>query len=418
MSNSDWEVVNLNNKSPNISKNISEWELNTPSNNVNNESLWASLGSAIPRIGSDVGQGLYGAYKAIPEYYKKGKSELSGLPNTLMQHPGHVGSQLLAGSQEAVNSIAQLPLNISKYLGSQRLHLLPNSIENAMTKITPQDTTQAINELFGEPKYPGEAALRGTVRNIPAFSGGMEVANVLKPITNKSIVKAIQKPHDILEKDAAEGFKEVSKEVKNRQIPSFPVSGNFIDNLRDYFPKTDQAQKLLDDAKIGDYDSLRKVQSELFTRGKKNLQSDLETDRIRGEEMFDKRNIINKGMSDHLNNSGHPDLANILQKSRNDYRALQETYYNRNMNKSIQKLVDKDIRKVPKNLTSILKEDSIPMKKFLDFHPGLEMQLKKYLIQKSISSKAKKYGGWGLSGLAAGEGFKASYDKYKEGEYK
>jgi hypothetical protein len=292
-------------------------------------------------------------------------------------------------------------------------------VENALSKITPQDTTQAIHELFGEPKYPGEAMLRGAVGDIPAFGGSMEIANILKPVTKKSIVKTIQKPHDILEKDAAEGFQQVSKEVKNRQVPSFPVSGNFIDNLSGYFPKTDQAENLLKKAKSGNYDSLRKIQSELFTRGKKNLQSDLETDRIRGEEMLDKRNIINKGMSEHLNNSGHPDLANTLKKSMNDYRTLQDIYYNRDMNKSIQKLVDKNTRKVPNNLTSLLKEDSIPMNKFMEFHPGLQQQLKKHLMYKSISSKASKYIGIpAIAGLAAGEGFKAGYDKYKEGEYK
>lgn len=237
-------------------------------------------------------------------------------------------------------------------------------------------------------------ALAKNILGVAASGGGSEqlLKYISNPITKKSMIKNILTKHDALEKEATEGFEKVSGEVKKREVPKIEISENFVDNLNHYFPDTKQTEELLGKAKLGDYDSLRKIQSELYKRGKKNLQSDFETDRMRGEEMLDRRDIINKGISDHLNMTGNVDLANILNKSRSDFRTLQEIYYNPNMSNSIKKLVNIDTRKIPKNLHSLLKEESIPMKNFLDFHPGLESQAKKYAIQKAISSKVLKYG--------------------------
>ena len=180
-----------------------------------------------------------------------------------------------------------------------------------------------------------------------------------------------------------------------------------IDDIRDYFPNTKANNKLLENAETGDYDSLRKLQSDLYTRGKKNLQSDLQADRDRGEEMLDKRNDINQAISAHLKNTGNEDLGNILDSSIKDWRTLQDVYYNKNMNNAIKKLVNPDIRKIPNNLPNILKEKSIPMQKFKDFHPGLEGAVKKYMLQKTLGSKGLQYG------LPAGIGGATVYELMK-----
>ena len=180
-----------------------------------------------------------------------------------------------------------------------------------------------------------------------------------------------------------------------------------IDDIRDYFPNTKANNKLLENAETGDYDSLRKLQSDLYTRGKKNLQSDLQADRDRGEEMLDKRNDINQAISTHLKNTGNEDLGKILDSSIKDWRTLQDVYYNKNMNNAIKKLVNPDIRKIPNNLPNILKEKSIPMQKFKDFHPGLESAIKKYILQKTLSSKGLQYG------LPAGIGGATVYELMK-----
>jgi hypothetical protein len=235
-----------------------------------------------------------------------------------------------------------------------------------------------------------DAALGGLFRAIPA----------LAPVTKKSIINNIWKTHDALENRAAAGFKQVSKEATNRGIDKVPMEKqNFnIEDLKEYFPNTKASAQLLSNAQTGDYNALRKVQSDLYTRGKKNLQSDFEAERDRGEEMLDRRNDVNQGISEHLKNTGNSDLSDILDSSRKDWKTLQDVYYNRNLSNSVAKLVDEDIRKVPKNLTDILQEDSKPMQKFRNFHPGLENAVKKHLLQK----KAITGLGWGSAGLYGG----------------
>jgi hypothetical protein len=365
------------------------------------EGLGTSAAMAIPRILTDLGKGVYHAAQSIPSYWEKAKTEVPGLLNpngVLRQHPLHALGQGFAGVNEAINSLAQAPLALSRY-GTERLNLVPQGVTNALQKITPEDTTQAINQLFGEPKYPGEAALRGGFRNIPALYGAGKLATAIKPsallTTKKNIKNSLLKPHDALESRANNAFKEVSNQVNSRGINQLPIedmsSVNF-ENMRSYFPATRQYDKLLTGAEYGDYNSLRKLQSDLYSKGKQNLGSNLEVDRMKGAEMLERRNDINEAISNHLIKTGNTDLADILQGARNDWRTLQNTYYNENMNNALVNMFNKQYRKVPNNLVDILGEESIPMKNLLDFHPGLETKVNRYKVGQNIRGKAVKYG--------------------------
>jgi hypothetical protein len=246
------------------------------------------------------------------------------------------------------------------------------------------------------------------------IAGLLHIAPGLLPMTKNSLISKILTPHDTLENRAQEGFEKVSQEVQNRGINKIPINTenntSLIEGLNDYFPNTKASKKLLENASSGDYDSLRQLQSDLYTRGKKSLQSDLQAERNQGEEMLDKRNDINQAISDHLKNTGNEDLGNILDSSISDWKKLQDVYYNKNINNSIKKLVNPDIRKIPNNLPKILKEKSIPMQNFKDFHPGLENAVKKYMFQKTLGSKALQYG------LPAGIGGATVYELMKQRE--
>jgi hypothetical protein len=411
---SDWEIVGngaIAQSSP--AQSGSDWEIvnNAPSSNQQmpgQESIGKSLIYAIPRIGEDIAKGAYQFAKNIPNYYGSAKTEIPGLINVSYQHPLHTLSQAVAGSQEAINQLAQLPLNISQY-GQQRLGLVPQGVVNAISAITPQDTTQAINQLFGKPQYPGETLVRGIARNIPTIAGATSIIKPLLSSTKNAIKNTIIDTHDALENEAAQGFKTVSDEVNKRGISQVSINNQLLQGLSDYFPKTKQSAQLINDANTGDYNALRKIQSQLYTKGKQNLGSSLETDRMRGAEMFEKRDDINQAISDHLQNTGNNDLVGILNKARNDYRTLQNIYYNPNMNNAIVNMVNKNYRKIPNNLTNVLQEQSVPMQALRDFHPGLENALSKYQMQQNISSKIKKYAlpvALGAVGAAGYEGAK------------
>lgn len=360
------------------------------------ESFGTAASLAPGRIGQDLYNTVYGAIQQIPGMYESAKTEIPGFLNPLNSHPIHRGLQALAGANEAVNNLAQAPLNLSRY-GSERLHLLPQGITNAISKITPEDTSQAINQLFGEPKYAGESLMRGAARNLPGLIPLTKAGSLLNKsgafATKKAIKNNLLNKHDELENRASDAFKLVSDEVNDRGINKIHgIHENQINDLKQYFPVTRASVNLINDAKSGDYNALRKVQTDLYSRAKKNLGSDFESDRLKGAEMLEKRNDINDMISNHLKNTGNHDLNELLNLARNDWSTLQNTYYNENMSNSLINMFNKKFRKTPKNLINLLSEESLPIKNLLDFHPGLDKKLGGYKVQQNVLKILKNYG--------------------------
>lgn len=396
---SDWEIYSsdIGDNKKSSAQTSSDWE--TLSASETKPSFGQALAEAPGKIGQDIYEGITNFAGKIPKYYESAKTEVPGLfgiTGGVRQHPLHALSQGLAGTQEAINMLAQAPLSLAQY-GSNRLNLLPESVTNAISKITPEDTSSAINQIFGEPKYQGETLLRGTARNIPQIAGGAKLISALKPsgllATKKSIKNTILNTHDTLENKATNTFKDVSNQVNLRKINQIPTNlTNNIDfqGIRSYFPATKKYEKILTGAEFGDYNSLRKLQSDLYSEGKKNLGSDLAADRMKGAEMLERRDEINSAIQNHLEKTGNSDLSAKLQSARNDWRTLQNIYYNENMNNAIVNMVNKDYRKIPKNLVEVLGEESNPMQALKDFHDGLENALKKYQTRGNVFSTMRK----------------------------
>lgn len=228
--------------------------------------------------------------------------------------------------------------------------------------------------------------------------------------TKKVIKNNLLKEHDLLENRASQAFENVSKEVNKRGISKIPESSfpkKLFNDMKQYFPNTRASSDLLEKAKSGDYSAIRKLQTDLYTRGKKNISAELEADRLKGEEMLEKRNDINELISNHLKNTGHHDLDKILSGARKDWSTLQNTYYNENIGNPLKKMFDKDIRKVPNNLIKLLGQESIPMNNLLKAHPGLKEKIAGHTIGKNVLKKGAKYGvpaGVGLLGYEYGKG--------------
>jgi hypothetical protein len=279
---------------------------------------------------------------------------------------------------------------------------LPKSPTFDLAPHNMNSTAGEIASMFAAP----EAAFGAVSKGIGAG------ANALKKISNpknlfatkNSIKDFMLNRHDMLEDKASKAFKQVSSEVNSRGINKLPVvkkataggdnplSASFFNSMKQYMPNTRQSSELLKNASTGDYNAVRKLQSDLYTNAKKNLGSGLEADRLKGAEMMEKRNDINQAISNHLKKTGNHDLDKILSEARNDWSTLQKKYYNENMNNSLVNMFNKDFRKVPKNLVDILGEESIPMKELLEFHPGLEEKLVGNKLGAGIMNKGKKYG--------------------------
>jgi hypothetical protein len=391
---SDWELVTEDNTPSSNGKisNFGDWELVTEQNEPLNkgESFGKSAALAIPRIGEDIFKSLYHGIQNIPNYYEAAKTEYPGFYSTLYQHPQHALQQGAAGLAELGHGLLNLPHGLAEY-GANRLNLLPQSVpENIPYQ---KDISSQLNQAFDSPKYPGEALIRGMGRNALNIAGGIGGISALKIPTRAGIKNSLLNPHDALENKAVQGFNTVSNEINKRNISNVPLWNQDINmgEIRSYFPKTRQYDELFSKAHEGDYNALRKIQTDLYTSGKKNLGSSLEADRMKGAEMFEKREDINNAISNHLQNTGNHDLNDILNAARNDFHTLQKIYYNKNMNPAIINMVDKNYRKIPKNFINVLQEESKPMQALRDFHPGLESALKKHIFYKNALGKIGKY---------------------------
>lgn len=272
------------------------------------ESLGTSLGYAIPRILNDAGQGIYHAAQSIPNYWEKSKTEVPALLNPYSQwreHPLHVAGQGLAGINEAINAVAQFPLNVAKY-GSNRLNLLPQSVTNALQKITPEDTTQAINQLFDQPQYAGEAALRGTTRNILPIAGITKLAQAAPNLTKRGATRTLNKARKL---------------AADREIGTLNVNPELIEDARQFLPNTLPHRNALEAAQYGDYDNLFRLQSDVGKNAGDYAKSFFSAaERSHGRAGLEARNRLLDAIHENLQSQGHNDISSLLRQGQNDYR--------------------------------------------------------------------------------------------------
>jgi len=206
----------LDKKTPSNENKLISWynsKINNESNNEpNNESLATSIGMAPLRIGKSLGETAINAVNHIPEYYEKGKSELSGLPQTVKEHPVHFTAQMLGGgtsdllkgifdtihgAREYTANTLHLP-TISTSLAFKIAGLKPTKrFEEALSSA---DNSKAISEgiekltdkAIGKPKYPGESLARGLVANIPGEIGAFNAVKSLATLPGKTVSKFME----------------------------------------------------------------------------------------------------------------------------------------------------------------------------------------------------------------------------------
>ena len=159
------------------------------------ENLIKSVIFAPFRVGGDLATAGWHGLQKIPKLYEASKTEVPGLYDLAKNHKAHAAIQGLAGSQEMINNLNHIPVNLAEY-ANKRLHLWPKEIANFLKNITP-DTTQAINELFDKPQYPGEKLLRGTVRNLPAIIPAGKALGSLRKLTPSNALRGNLTPEEL-----------------------------------------------------------------------------------------------------------------------------------------------------------------------------------------------------------------------------
>lgn len=218
-------------------------------------------------------------------------------------------------------------------------------------------------------------------------------SNLIETIFTKKdpekMIGAVQKGHDILDKEASTLYKTVGEEVNKRGINNVSIQPSVIDDAAEFFPKSKANKDLIEKARMGDYEAIRKLQSDLGKRGREHLESKYGADRDRGELMLDARKNINDLTAKHFEDLGHSDLSQMLTKANEKYRTLKDTYYSI---PAIAKMVSHKTRKIPKNPLNVFSEQSNQMEKLNMAHPEIQEQVNLAKSKEILGNLLKKTG--------------------------
>lgn len=362
---SDWEVVSVNKKKPKES----EWEVAKEETPDMESKGFGGIASDAYNKTIDAAMNLPGQLLNLPgEIYGAGKQVLTQ-PKRAMQNIG-------AGFGELGHGILSAPGNIRDYLEKKDIvsHNAPSL--RLPESVLPKEYNYA-EALGAEGEQSGDSLLRG----IPK-AAALSPLSELVPIAGKAISKGvskikpespyhfIQKAYDVKEKGLSDIFSNVSKEANQANI-KIDLPRNLINEIKKSGPKTDKFNTFVDKSKSGDYDSLRKLQSELFTRGKSYSRSQLASENDFGAHLFEQRAKLNDAIIKSLEKSGRKDLAEKLTEAKHGWKNLEDLYHS---NPTISKLVG-DEREVPFTFTPLRKESKY-MKKLKEEHPEIQKKLK------------------------------------------
>lgn len=213
------------------------------------------------------------------------------------------------------------------------------------------------------------------------------VKSFSKKVNAKKVAEKIQTAHDIKKYNSEKLFNKVSREAEQRGINKVNVDNKLFDEAEEYLAKTKANNELIEKARTGDYKSVRKLQSDLRLKGEKAKQSDSIADNDLGEQMLELKNEINRSVESHFRNTGNNDLADTLNEAIASYRDLKKTYYSHNR---IAKMVDPQVRLIPKNALSMLSEESVQMNRLRKAHPEIIEELQLAKTKEEVSNMIKK----------------------------
>lgn len=324
------------------------------------------------------------------------------IPFGLNVTSGLLSAGAKGAEKNALQNLPQMMTGQQPTFATNAANQIGSAIPSLMTgaeSIPGQSLVAGIMGAAGAP--PGQRMHEASINALTALGIGKVLPLVNTLLGNsgvKETANAIQANHDAMMQQAQNAFQTVSKGVNDRGITQVPFDKSIIKQARDYFPQTTAARNLLNDAKSGDYNSLRDLQSEMWQRGTASKGSDLISEQNKGEELLDLRDKLNQSISDHLINTGNEDLNNVLNHGRNTYYNLQKTFYS---HPTISKLVDEDVRKVPKNLMTVIQEDSKPMNAFRQANPQVQENINTLHARNALASLGK---GLGIGGGALAGG--------------
>lgn len=329
----------------------------------------------------------------IGEYFKQ-DPKFTEMPvnqtNPFLQKTAQLGGELIGGGM-AFNPLFKEAQSLTK-LAPQAPKLLQNIIAGGASGYAGSPDHREIGAAIGAGLPIADKILEKTM-TLPKM-----IQTLYKQQSPEKAVSAAQGRHDLWHEQANKLYGEVEQGIEKNNITNIPIEKSIMEELPDYFPKSRKYQKLIHNAKNGDYNSVHELQSDLYKLGKKAASSDDFATANQGEEMLDLRDRINEGMEKHLRENGYHEIADMLNLARDKFRKLKQTYYS---NPTIAKMVQPGLRKVPKNPLSTFNEDSEPMKRFIEEHPEIKAEIELSKNKELIQKKLKNYGISGVLGTGS-----------------
>ena len=339
---------------------------------------------------------LLGAALSAKDFAEDIPNKMEKLGGNILENPvsGTVRpfGQLAAEVGDIGKGIINAPYSLNQYLA--RKHLLPQVLGKLGKLIPHLPEDMGVESALGlEPdKEKGDDLIRAIPDIASTVIGGKPLVSQTKrafkaPDLQQAIRDTQAKVRSV-DKNLGKAFDTVESEIDKRGVGKIPVSKDVISQAESLLEKTPEAKDLIARAKTGDFKALRELQADLREIGESALSNKLTTERKVGKEALSTRKQINESIENHLNDTGHKDLAQLLQESKEGYANLQNTYFS---NAALTKVFGKS-QKVPKNPITLLSEESTEMNRFMKAHPELKDALGKALKHENRKKLRKDLG--------------------------
>ncbi len=356
---------------------------------------------------SGVGADLLSAALSAKDFAQDIPNKLEKSGKYIEENPGgsilHNAGQMLAETGDIGKGFINAPYNLNQYLA--RKHLLPQVLGKLGKLIPHLPEDMGIEKGLGleADKDKGDEIFRAIPDLAAAAFGGKkgfgEAKKVLKAPDLHQTIRDTQSKVNAATDASGKIFDTVEKEVGARGVSEIPIGEEVLKNAETYLANTPANKALIERAKTGDYQALRDLQADLRVKGEKALSSQLAAENKMGEEILSTRDQINKSIQQHLEDTGHKDLADQLNQARKDYGEIKQTYFS---TPALAKVFGKSQR-VPKNPMTLLTEESTEMNKFMSAHPEVKAALSKALKHgKRMKTLGKIGAGLGIGTAAEG----------------
>lgn len=227
---------------------------------------------------------------------------------------------IMIGISNLGKNTANLPSDLARnlqYRGQQlgkSFNVLPGSEFNPTTPDIASMIPRAIDidyaKLYGQE--------HGASMSDQAIQKGIEFLPEL--LMGGKILKAGLRRFPVTQKLAAQPFKEAAEQARKRQISNINVNPQYIQEAENLLPQSEYFQKLIADAKAGNYEPLMSLQTDVGREARALGKSPIRAESRQAVKAHELKQNILGDIKTHLESQGHEDLARLLDEGMRNYK--------------------------------------------------------------------------------------------------